>query len=113
MKMSVVAAIAGGLIVGAGAMVPMGSFAQSGTPALPPVSNSQDMSKTEAVVETPAPEATANPAPSMNPNPTPPVAINPPTFAGGGKTDGNDDDVNYGEENGEGHNGDGESEGDD
>ncbi|CAB4547945.1 MAG: hypothetical protein F2529_04920 [Actinobacteria bacterium] len=108
MKIGVVAAIAGGLIVGAGAMVPLGSFAQVGAPAVPPISNSQDVATID-----PAPET---PAPSLTPTPTPPAVITPPTFAAGGKTDGNDDDVNYGEENGEGHDDegdDGESEGDD
>ena len=105
MKIGVVAAIAGGLIVGAGAMGPLGSFAQSGAPAVPPINNSQDVVSTD-----PAPET---PTPSLTPAPTPPLSITPPTFAAGGKTDGNDDDVNYGEENGEGHDGDGDSEGDD
>ena len=110
MKIGVVASIAGGLIVGAGAMVPLGSFAQSGAPTVPPINNSQDVATTD-----PAPET---PAPSLTPAPTPPVAITPPTFAAGGKTDENDDDVDYGEENGEGHDDegdgdDGDSEGDD
>jgi len=95
MKIGVVAAIAGGLIVGAGAMVPLGSFAQVGAPTVPPITNSQDVAPTD-----PAPET---PAPSVTPAPTPPVVITPPTFAAGGKTDGDDDEINYGEENGEGH----------
>jgi hypothetical protein len=82
-------------------MVPLGSFAQVGAPAVPPINNSQDVVSTD-----PAPET---PAPSLTPAPTPPVAITPPTFAAGGKTDENDDDVDYGEENGEGH----DDEGDD
>lgn len=93
MKINVVAAVAGGLIVGAGAMVPLGSFAQSGTPTLPPTSNSQDLVATD-----PAPET---PDETVNPTPTPPVPLTPPSFGPGDKQDRDDDDVEYEDEDGD------------
>ena len=87
MKINVVAAVAGGLIVGAGAMVPLGSFAQSGTPTLPPITNSQDLATID-----PAPEI---PEETAFPTPTPPVPLTPPSFGPGDKQDRDDNDVEY------------------
>ena len=85
MKMNVVAAVVGGLIVGAGAMVPLGSFAQTGTPALPNTSNAG-----EVVTTDPAPVT-----PEVTPAPTPPVPLTPPSFGAGDKADDDDDDVEH------------------
>jgi hypothetical protein len=91
MKVNVVAAVVGGLIVGAGAMVPLGSFAQSGTPTVPPTTTADELVTTD-----PAPEA-----PLVTPNPTPPVAITPPSFGAGDRVDDDDDDVEYGDDDDE------------
>ena len=89
MKMGVPAAGLGGLIIGAAAMVPLGSFAQSETPKLPPLSNTQELATTDPQVE--SPNGTETPAP------TPPVTITPPSFGPGDKTDKDDNDVEYGD----------------
>ena len=87
MKINVVSALAGGLIIGAGAMVPLGSFAQSETPALSPTSSTE---------ETAAPTDLTTEAPVVvTPEPTPAVPLTPPSFGPGDKTDDDDDDVEY------------------
>ena len=87
MKINVVSALAGGLIIGAGAMVPLGSFAQSETPALSPTSSTE---------ETTVPADLTTEAPVVvTPEPTPAVPLTPPSFGPGDKTDDDDDDVEY------------------
>jgi hypothetical protein len=66
-------------------MVPLGSFAQSGTPAIPSTSKADELVTTEPVPE--SPEATAVP--------TPPVPLTPPSFGAGDKADKDDDEVEH------------------
>ena len=90
MKINVVSALAGGLIIGAGAMVPLGSFAQSETPALSPTSSTEEITApTDLTTEAPV---------VVTPEPTPAVPLTPPSFGPGDKTDDDDDDVEYEDE---------------
>ena len=88
MKINVVAALAGGLIIGAGSMVPLGSFAQSDTPAL-------NATPTAEQTVVPADPNAETPATVLPVAPTPPVPITPPSFGAGDKTDDDDDDVEH------------------
>jgi hypothetical protein len=88
MKINVVAALAGGLIIGAGSMVPLGSFAQSDTPAL-------NATPTAEQTVVPADPNAETPATVLPVAPTPPVPITPPSFGAGDKVDDDDDDVEY------------------
>jgi hypothetical protein len=93
MKINVVAALAGGLIIGAGSMVPLGSFAQSDTPAL-------NATPTAEQTVVPADPNAETPGAVLPVAPTPPVPITPPSFGAGqlGDDDDDDDDVEYEDE---------------
>jgi len=80
MKMNVAAAVAGGLIIGAAAMVPLGGFAQT------PDANNKISAPTEQV-QTPPDESIVD---QTTPAPDTGAPITPPSFGPGGA--GGDDD---------------------
>ena len=95
MKLNVAAAVAGGLIIGAASMVPLGSMASTGIPAA---------NATVPAADEPMPE---NTEPAIDPAVTPPnpvTPITPPSFgAGAGGVDDDDDDVEYEDDDDDDH----------